>query len=465
MHTTRHSLQIPEGKGIPDVVLSTPSAYDSPLPKNAALQFLSVVDVAQLPIHIFLTQQYNVSTTNVAAQRYFERILLACPEEEHEEWWNTAQPESPLGILVGVEVDKRTDNGRPRITELLLVASRAHASIGQRLPTPPASSPFELGVNAHDEPTLHVLALAISSDLLIPADLPSPPLSPALDDGEPIPAIFLPQNLGVLRETVHEPPTKKRKTAESSLDAAATRRIAARRGGGESVSAAAAPKPDLSHRRTSSNANTPIQTRPLSRSPSLAGSRPGSVRGAHPLESKPSTLNRVQSISGLPTKAAPETTVEANIEIKNKDSIARVVMAGMRLYGLSQSDRKLRGKQQRSGSASPAQETATPDELEAERKMDEQYKAVYHQVYKGVCFAFRAHMQTMVLQGYTDALREAADKLLAMYCSDPLAQGLLGSADEKYTPGGRKAFGSVKAEEQGKSPFDVGRGVFGIPPV
>jgi len=285
-------------------------------------------------MHILNGQQYNVSTTDVTAQKYFERVLLADPTEEHEAWWNTTQPESPLGILVGVEVDKQTENGKPRITELLLVASRAHAPLGQRPPTPPASSPFELGIDLGDEITLHVLALAISSDLLLPANLPSPPLSPALDDGEPIPAIFLPKNLGVLRETVHEPPTKKRKTAESSLDAAATRRIAARRGGGESVSAAAAPKPDLSHRRTSSNANTPIQTRPLSRSPSLAGSRPGSVRGAHPLESKPSALNRVQSLSGLPTEAAPETTAEANIEIKNKDSIARVVMAGMRLYGL-----------------------------------------------------------------------------------------------------------------------------------
>ena len=173
----------------------------------------------------------------------------------------------------------------------------------------------------------------------------------------------------------------------------------------------------------------------------------------------------MQSLSGLPVEATPETTAEATTEIKNKDSIARVVMAGMRLYGLSQSNRKLRAKQERSGSASPAQETATPDELEAERKMDERYKAVYHQVYKSVCFAFRAHMQTMVLQSYTDALREMADKLLAMYCCDPLAQGLLGSADERYTPGGRKAFGSVKAEEQGKSPFDVGGGLLGVAPL
>jgi hypothetical protein len=447
-----------------DITLSTPSAYVAPLPDHAALQFLSVVDVTQLPIHVLLGQQYNVSTSDFTTQQYLERVLLACPQE-HEVWWNTMQSESPLGILVGVEVGATAKNGGPRITELLLVASKAHASLGQRLPTPPASSPFETGVDASEDPTLRVLALAISSDLLIPANLPSPPLSPALDTCESIPAIFLPQNLGLASETVHEPHTKKRRTVESSLDAAVTRRDAARRGGGGSVSAAAAAKPDISHRRTSSNANTPIQTRPLSRSPSLVASRPGSVRGAHPIESKPSTLNRVQSLSGLPVEAAPETTAEATTEIKNKDAIARVVMAGMRLYGLSQSKSKTRNKPQRSGSASlalVAEDTATPDEIEAERKRDEEYKTVYHQVYKGVCFAFRAHMQTMLLQGYTDALREAAEKLLAMYCCDPLAQGLLGGSDERFTPGGRKAFGSAKVEEQGKSPFDAARGAFGV---
>lgn len=444
-----------------DIILSTPTTYDTILPNDTPLRFLSLVDVAQLPIQILLGQQYDVSTNDPKTQQYLERVLLA-DLQEHETWWHTSQPQSPLGVLVAVEHNDRNGNGSPRITEILLVASKAHASLRQRPPTPPASSPFELGVSTNNEPTLHVMALAISSDLLLPANLPSPPLTPAHKDCETIPAIFLPQGLGQLNEIVHEPPTKKRKTAESSLDAAATRRIAARRGGGESVSAAAAPKPDLSHRRTSSNANTPIQTRPLSRSPSLVASRPGSVRGAHPVESKPSALNRVQSLSGLPVQNAPETTAEANTELKNKDAIARVVMAGMRLYGLSQSNRKLRSKQQRSGSASPVlppDDTATPAEVEAERKQDEEYKTVYHQVYKGVCFAFRAHMQTMMLQGYTDALREAADKLLAMYCSDPLAQGLLEGAEEKYTPGGRKAFGSAKAEDQGKSPFDVGRGV------
>jgi hypothetical protein len=434
------------------------------LPKDAPLRFLSVVDVARLPLHILLGQQYNVSTNDLTAQQYLERVLLACTQE-NEAWWKSIRPESPLGILVAVETDSKTYNGTPRITELLLVASRSHLVLGQRLPTPPASSPFEVAVDAgtSDTQVLQVLALAISSDLLLPANLPSPPLSPALADCETIPAIFLPQSLLQAPETIHEPPTKRQKLATSSLDQAKARRDAARRVGGESISAAAAAaaKPDLSHRRISSNANAPLQTRPLSRSPSIASSRPGSVRVPNPVESKPSTLSRVQSLSGFPVEATPEATIAANTETKNKDAIARVVMTGMRLYGLSQSNRKIRDKQQRSGSASPAisvEESVTPEALEAERKSDEEYKAVYHQVYKGVCFTFRAHMQTMLLQGYTDALREAADKLLAMFVNNPLANGLLGVADEKYTPGGRKAFGSAKVDDQGKSPFDVAKG-------
>lgn len=422
-----------------------------------------------MPLHILLGQQYNVSTNDYTAQQYLEQALLACTQE-NEAWWKSIRPESPLGILVAVEAGSKTYNGTPRITELLLVASRSHLVLGQRLPTPPASSPFEVAVDAgtSDAHVLQVLALAISSDLLLPANLPSPPISPALEDCETIPAIFLPQSLLQASETIHEPPTKKQKTATSSLDQAKARRDAARRVGGESISvaAAAAAKPDLSHRRISSNTNTPLQTRPLSRSPSIASSRPGSVRVPNPVESKPSTLSRVQSLSGIPVEATPEATVAANTETKNKDAIARVVMAGMRLYGLSQSNRKIRDKQQRSGSASPAvpvEDSMTPEALEAERKNDEEYKAVYHQVYKGVCFTFRAHMQTMLLQGYTDALREAADKLLAMFCNNPLANGLLGVADEKYTPGGRKAFGSAKVEDQGKSPFDAAQGgVFGV---
>lgn len=443
------------------ILLTTPTDYSLPIPKDSHLRFLSVVDVAQLPVHILLGQQYNVSTNDHQAQKFLERTLLAC-SQEHEAWWKTIQPESPWGILVAVDRQNGFTDGTVRITELLLVASRFQALNGQRLATPPASSPFENAIEAatDHQSGIQVLALAMSSDLLHPGNLPSPPLSPTPDDSEIIPGTFLPSRVSHPTEVIHEPPTKKRRTATSTLDEATARRAAARRSGGEGISAAAAAKPEVSHRRTSSN--TPLQTRPLSRSPSITSSRPVSVRGPSTLEKQPSTLSRVQSLSALPQELpSEESAAAAATEAKNKDIIARVVMAGMRLYGLAQSSRKLRGKQQQRSdrTASPAplpEDTATPQELEAERKSDEEYKAVYHQVYKGVCFTFRAHMQTLALQGYTEPLREAADKLLALYCCDPLAQGLLGD-EEKFTPGGRKAYGSAKVEAEGKSPFDVGR--------
>lgn len=387
--------------------------------------------------------------------------MLACPKE-NEAWWKTVQPESPFGVLVEVEGGHKVSNDAPRITELLLIASRPQLHHGQRLPTPPASSPYEnVGqTSAPDQQALQVLALAMSSDLLHIGNLPSPPLSPQSDDAEMIPAVFLPTHLPDPAETIHEPPTKKRRTATSTLDEAAARRASARRQGGEGISAAAAANPELSHRRTSSN--TPLQTRPLSRSPSITSSRPGSVRGPAPLEKQPSTLSRVQTSSTLPTEPPSEASAAALTEKKNKDTISRVVMAGMRLYGLSQSTRKQHSKQQHSNSASPAPATPepnlTPSELEAELRRDQEFTEVYNKAFKSVLFTFRAHVQTLALQGYTEALRDAADKFLALYCSDPLAQGLLGG-EEKFTPGGRKAFGSAKMERQGESPFDARRGV------
>lgn len=339
-----------------------------------------------------------------------------------------------------------------------MVASVPQLPHGQRLPTPPTSSPFEnaLDTTTSDQQGLEVLALAMSSELLDIGNLPSPPLSPSPDDGETIPATFLSHQIPQQTETIHEPPTKKRRTATSTLDEAAARRASARRHGGESISAAAAPKPEVSHRRTSSN--TPLQTRPLSRSPSIASSRPGSVRGPIPLEKQPSTLSRVQSASAIPVETS---AAAASIEEKNKLTISRVVMAGMRLYGLSQSSQKLHSNKQRSGSASPAppENNLTPEELEAVRKSDQEFTEVYNKAFKSMTFTFRAHIQTLSLQGYMDALRDAADRLLVLYCSDPLAQGLLGAGDEKFTPSGRKAFGSAKVEAEGKSPFDARRGV------
>ena len=175
------------------------------------------------------------------------------------------------------------------------------------------------------------------------------------------------------------------------------------------------------------------------------------MRGPGPVDDKRrSTLSRVQSLSTLP---APQEGSDDAIEAKNKDIISRIVMAGMRLYGLSQSKTR-RKPRTSSGAASPALDVDF-EEQDAERKQDEEYKLVYHQVFKGVCFSFRSHIAAKALQVHSEALQEAADKLLAMYCTDPLAEGIPGAPD-KLTPGGTKAFGSAKIEE--RSPFERGVG-------
>lgn len=141
---------------------------------------------------------------------------------------------------------------------------------------------------------------------------------------------------------------------------------------------------------------------------------------------------------------------ELCLEYKNKEIVSKVVMAGMRLYGLVQS--KSRKSQANSAADSPAIDTSFEDR-EAERQRDEEYKLVYHQVYKGTCFALRQHMATKFLQSHSEALRETVDKLLMIFCKDPLVLEDAAGADE-FTPGGRKAFGSsAVADSEHKNPF------------
>lgn len=59
--------------------------------------------------------------------------------------------------------------------------------------------------------------------------------------------------------------------------------------------------------------------------------------------------------------------------------------------------------------------------LDTDQRNDEEYKLVYHQAFKGTCFAFRHTIGRQSLQVSTDAIRNVADTLLALYCSDPLA--------------------------------------------
>ncbi|GAB7366067.1 hypothetical protein MBLNU230_g7634t1 [Neophaeotheca triangularis] len=415
------------------------------LPDSASLSFLSIVETSRIPLQLIISADCNVTTPSPELAAWFSSVLLS-PDDEQPglNWWENAKPDSRLGILASIDHKGAAVRSGAKPTEVLFYASRGFG--GNHPLTPPDSSANEENGDGATEQSgeLSVHATVLSSELLVQLEETSLPSSSGhlLDDDTE--AIFLNPRYQEEHETIHEPPVKKRKSVNDAFDEANERRRKAKRHGGESVAAAAAAKPEpnlpsLKHRRSVSGAGTvPIQTRPHSRSPSISSSRPTTARQPSEALKRSSTLSRMQSTAGLPE----ETTTED----KNKETISRVVMAGMRLFGLSQS----KSRKSTTGGASPVVDTSA-ESAEATRAKDEEYKLVYHQVYKGVCFAFRQHIASKSLQLFSEALRDTADKLLTLYCNDPIGEGLA-SAEAKITPGGRKAFGS---EIQGElSAFD-----------
>jgi len=109
---------------------------------------------------------------------------------------------------------------------------------------------------------------------------------------------------------------------------------------------------------------------------------------------------------------------EPTVESKNKDAISRVVMAGMRLYGYQQRKKTNRSRRR---SASPSIRDAEAEQESEEAAKDEEYKLVYHQTHRGAVFAFRSSIASTSLHTQPNKIRDTVDRLLAIFCTDPLA--------------------------------------------
>ncbi|RMZ17671.1 hypothetical protein D0860_00289 [Hortaea werneckii] len=415
------------------------------LPDHCTLRFTSLIDVSRVPLWLIAGPPFNVSTTNPDSQQWFSHHLLCniSSTEGEQPWWQKARSESPIGILASVQTSSNEPNLSPSKPSEILFYAAAQSDLVPRPPTPPSSSPATDSPITTDQGlswTFRVHALPLSPEQsLVKTD--TPPHSP-VPEHDSVPAIFLHDKAGEEAEVINLPPVRKRRTVNDTFDDAAERRQKARRTGGSSIAAAAAVRTDtagsyasFSHRRSvsgSSNHAVPAPTRPASRCSSVASSRPTTARAASEVP-KRSSLARMESVN-----------VEDSTETRNKDLISRVVMAGMRLHGLSQSKRK-----KAKSSAIAAQSS---EQEETDRRKDEEFKLVYHQVYKGTQFAFRQHIEQSTLQPHADALREVVDRLLILFCTNPLENGRAGLAD-KLTPGRRKAFESASATEAHTSPF------------
>ena len=404
-------------------------------------------------MHIILGPPCSVLTEQSETQRWLQQAL-----QEHSfpgsNWWEQPSSESPLGILLGFEEDgPKIDESPPRVTEILIYAT-TKPKVLNAPPTPPTTG--DRHAARHDLPhswqPLSLKAIALSSDLLhINEDAQdTPPQIPSCELDE-IDAIFLSPSHTPTTEIVHEPPIKRRKTAADAFDAANERRRQFRRQGhalstGPSVQEPTEPSlPSIRHRRpTSSNTNV------LTASRADSHSRSPSVVCTKPLLAQPSksSLSRAQSISHADQE---QNAVESN----NKELISRIVMAGMRLYGFVQ--RKNSRHVSKSSEAKIAlDEVSLSQDIEATRKNDKEFKLVYHQVYKGVCFALRASISEHALLPHSNAIREIADRFLAIFCSDPLAsEASAQQPSTQLTPGGRRPFGQHAVMDRGQGSFAV----------
>lgn len=107
------------------------------------------------------------------------------------------------------------------------------------------------------------------------------------------------------------------------------------------------------------------------------------------------TTTTTTTAASTPTSPAEVQVLEETVEARNKDSLSRMVMSGMKLYGL-----KRGGGGGGVGSAEA-----------------EEYKFVYHHTFKSAVFALRGVIGAEVLEGRV--LGEVVERLLGVFCVPP----------------------------------------------
>lgn len=364
----------------------------------------------------------RVYTENSQSGQWFSRVLLPADPATFEPF-STQEGlarESSVGFLVDVRDShvKQSCLGI-RITYLLFYVTRDDDPTG-----------VYAALGADEQPTSEraayvVKALPLSSDLLhhFGEAEPTPPPSPTTepDSWRPFEATLLQSGFHPNVQATELPASNlKRKSAAEVFDEAAERRQKSRRRCGV-IADARALDGDASmslHRRSTSQNFT--QDRPLSRSSSVISSRPRTVRA---VEVQRSTLSSVQDPGQRPNNSID--TTFSSVELRNKAAISRMVMAGMRLFGLSQS--KIRKSLAGPRTPSPIK-GASIEDSQAEYKKDEDFKAIYHQTYKGTCFALRSVLDQESVR--SEQVQSVVDTLLELFCSQSPQGGSFSTCEQ-----------------------------------
>ena len=412
-----------------------------PLAQSARLRVLSLVHVPSIPLYLVAGPCLDVSTDDSNTAGWLNEVLLGNQEYGSqydalfEPRWEDLGRQSNEGVLLKVEESDITIGVSQKITELLLYA--AVESKRPFLPTPPTSSSPERGDQVADPSRplrrpIKVYALPLSYDLLRQAAQSVNVVTPPLEG--PPSAYFLPYELQPLPLAPNL--EQKRQSISSRFDDATQKRRKLKGRGGESIAQAMAgidgpaPRNSLSINVKSESKERPLQSathskgrEALSRTSSMIStaasdySRPLS-RSESLAKGKRSSLHRVESAISprdSPTFSESDDTIEA----QNKAALIKIVMAGMRLYGLQQRKKK------------PGAPLATESPISSlhEFEPEDEYKLVYHQTFKSASLTFRKQFSASLIP--QEALRDVVDRLLSLFCTNPVESSSHG-CDESF---------------------------------
>ena len=441
------------------------------------MEFLAVVHVSDIPLYLAAGPALDVWSNDDLTEEVLNRLFFTSgdfrddADERAKPWWARPGQQSDRGILVRVEESGSEDGTSlaSQTTELLLYATVFMAPKNEGLPTPPRSSSpaptllaTETDQNGFDgfDTNSRLYALPLRRGFAFAVELDG---KSGVEDAPTSPgkAYFLPSQKPVAAPIQDTSASKRRKISNVFDDATKQRRKLKGRGG-EAISramaeaiptgspharseAVQAEHSNDSQSTTVSNENAQVaglHRRSFSRASSvgsmqsLAPSRPPSRRDSF-VPGKRSGLNRVESVvSGPESPSMLES--DNSLEQQNRSALSRIVMAGMRMYGLQQ--KKKVSKQHCQNTV----ERDTPDSSSNFTQGDpDEYKLVYHQAFKSACFALRTHLAIGIVA--QDAMREVVDRLLLLFCTDPLSKAGIDSQ-------GDQVFGSQ--EDATQNAFD-----------
>lgn len=437
---------------------STSPLVQCPFSQNTRLHFLSLVHVDSVPLYLAAGPSLDVSTDDEHAAAWLSEGLLV--DQAHQDnsafsepWWSHLGQQSDQGILLRVQDDGAGNGIVTGITELLLYAAVKTSALAL-LPTPPVSSspaPFNgdsLDPSAHEMKNIKVYALPLSSinisRVLNGTRVASRDLGDSANDES---AYFLPDPVdeSKLMQRVHQ----KRQSLSSLFDDATQKRQKLKVRGGESVAQAMAnvdrpvlqsgPLADFKD-ESQLPPKSSIRRKGLSRASSMSSmpvpeyARPSSRSGAL-ANGKRSSLHRVESAISPRDSPAFSDADDSNAQ-QNRTALIKVIMAGMRLYGLQQ--KKKSTKAQNSHGPPPA--SGLLRDAAGSSETEDEYKVVYHQTFKAATFVFRRQLSGQLIPQET--MRDVVDRFLSLFCIDPLSS--IG-----FTGGDVPAFGTQGSDSAG----------------